>query len=147
MCFEIRKAELKDLGSALELDRLSFGVDAWTVMDYIGLFSVRDVKKFTALADGQFAGFAASEFDREDGAVCLMTLAVDPRFRRRGIGTALLKAAESAFGQKQRFYLYADIQNEAAIRLYEHAGYKKTGVIPSYYINGNDALIMEKTSR
>lgn len=144
MSFEIRKAELKDLGAALALDRVSFGVDAWTIMDYIGVFSMHGVKSFTAVAEEEFAGFAASEFDREEDAVCLMTLAVVPKYRRQGIGSALLKAAESAFSPKDRFYLYVDIENLSAIRLYERAGYRRTGTIASYYMNGNDALVMEK---
>ncbi len=143
MCFEIRTAELKDLSAALALDKESFGVDAWTLLDYIGVFSMPDVKKFTALAEGNFAGFAASQYDREKSAVCLMTLAVDPRYRRRGIGSALLKAAEEAFGEVPA-YLYVDQANSAAIRLYEKTGYQLTGRIPSYYMNGNDALVMEK---
>ena len=56
MCFEIRNAELKDLGAALALDKESFGVDAWTLMDYLGVFSIGTVRKFTAMADGKFAG-------------------------------------------------------------------------------------------
>lgn len=145
MCFEIRKAELRDLGDALKLDKMSFGPDAWTVMDYMGVFSMRDVKKFTAVSGGEFAGFAASQYDRKEEAVCLMTIAVSPKHRRKGIGAALLKAAETAFGPN-RIYLYVDAENTDAIRLYRHAGYEAAGMIPSYYMNGNDALVMEKQS-
>ena len=142
MVFEIRKAELRDLGPALALDREAFGPDAWTVMDYAAVFSENSVKKFTAVSGGKFAGFGASEWDREQNAVCLMTLAVRPEFRGRGIGSALLKAMEEAFGKSSDVYLYVDIENETAVRLYRRAGYKQTGIIPSYYMNGHDAIIM-----
>ncbi|MBQ6508960.1 MAG: GNAT family N-acetyltransferase [Flexilinea sp.] len=141
MCFEIRKAELRDLGPALALDREAFGPDAWTVMDYAAVFSENGVKKFTAVAGGKFAGFGASEWDREQNAVCLLTLAVLPEFRNRGIGSALLHAMENAFGRSE-VYLYVDIENKNAIRLYRRAGYEQAGIIPSYYLNGHDALIM-----
>ena len=142
MVFEIRKAELRDLGPALALDREAFGPDAWTVMDYAAVFSENSVKKFTAVSGGKFAGFGASEWDREQNAVCLMPLAVRPEFRGRGIGSALLKAMEEAFGTSSDVYLYVDIENETAVRLYRRAGYKQTGIIPSYYMNGHDAIIM-----
>ena len=143
MCYTIRKSALRDLGPALALDREVFGADAWTVMDYMGVFSDSGVKKFTAESENEFAGFGASEFDRETGAVCLLTLAVAPRYQRRGIGRGLLGAIESAFGN-QLVYLYVDIQNDTAIRLYKKAGYEQTGVIPGYYMNGHDALVFNK---
>ena len=142
MCFEIRKAELRDLGPALALDREVFGPDAWTVMDYAAVFSEKGVRKFTAVSGGKFAGFGASEWDREQNAVCLMTLAVRPEFRNRGIGSALLKAMERAFGDLSDVYLHVDSENETAIRLYLQNGYKQSGIIPSYYMNGHDAIIM-----
>ena len=146
MSFTIRKAELRDLGPALQLDRDTFGVDAWTVLDYSGVFSFHGVKKFTATVDGKFAGFAASEWDPKRKAVCLMTLAVRPEFRGRGIGLALLKECENAFDEIN-YYLNVDIANTAAIRLYQIAGYQQTGIEPAYYMNGHDALIMEKIKK
>ena len=143
MCFEIRNSVLSDLDPALKLDREAFDEDVWTLLDYIGVFSDREARRFTAVADGKFAGFGASEMDRENHAVCLLTLAVRPEYRNRGIGAALLKHMEEAFGRSD-VYLYVDTENRGAIRLYEKAGYRKTGSIRSYYMNGHDALIMEK---
>ncbi len=146
MCFTIRKAALNDLGPALALDREVFGVDAWTVMDYIGVFSDSGIKKFTAENEGKFAGFAASELDKRLGAVCLLTLAVVPEYQRCGIGSRLLGMIESAFGD-QSVYLYVDAQNENAIRLYKRSGYIQTDVIPGYYMNGHAALVFNKEIR
>ena len=105
MVFEIRKAELRDLGPALALDREAFGPDAWTVMDYAAVFSENSVKKFTAVSGGKFAGFGASEWDREQNAVCLMTLAVRPEFRGRGIGFAETLNRPQGIIQKMRLNL------------------------------------------
>ena len=143
MSYVIRKAALSDLGPALQLDKETFGVDAWTFLDYMGVFSIRSIKKFTAEEDGTFAGFASMEFDHQKKAACLMTLAVRPEFRNRGIGTALLTACEEAFPGR-KYYLNVDTANEPAIRLYERAGYRQTDIEPQYYLNGHDAIIMEK---
>ena len=143
MCCEIRKAVLSDLNPALQLDREAFGVDAWSLLDYAGVFSFGGVKKFTALVNGSFAGFAAAEYDPERKAVCLMTLAVRAEFRKMGIGTALLKSCEKAFKQR-KYNLTVDCENHSAIRLYRKNGYVQTGVLQAYYLNGHDALEMEK---
>ena len=143
MDYEIRKSVLSDLGPALELDREAFGVDAWTILDYIGVFSIGSIQKFTALAGEKFAGFAAMEFDRKKKAACLMTLAVRPEYRKLGIGAALLQTCEDAFPGKT-CYLTVDEANEGAIRLYQRAGYRQTGIEPAYYLNGHDALIFYK---
>lgn len=145
MDFEIREAMPGDFGAVLQLDKEAFGPDAWTIPDFLGVFSFRTVKKFTALVNGKFAGFAASEYDRTRKAVCLMTLAVRSEYRRRGIGTALLMRCEEAF-QAGKYFLNADAENTAAIRLYERAGYRQTGVDRAYYMNGHDAVLMEKTA-
>ena len=145
MNFEIRHSVHGDLQDALQLDKEAFGSDAWTFLDYISVFTDRSVCRFTAFADGQFAGFAAAEPD-EEGYVYLLTLAVDPKYRRRGIGTALLKHCENAY-EAVGARLFVDDQNQAAIRLYEKAGYQAAGKIPGYYMNGHDALVMEKTGK
>lgn len=144
MSFEIRKAALVDMGPALQLDRETFGTDAWTFLDYGAVFADSSIKKFTALVDGQFAGFAAMEFDSGQKAACLMTLAVRPEFRNKGIGSALLKKCEEAFSD-YNYYLNVDEENKPAICLYERAGYHQTGIDPEYYMNKHDAVIMEKT--
>ena len=143
MCFEIRKAVPGDLHAALQLDEEAFGVDAWSILDYAGAFSFRGIKKFTALMGGKFAGFAAAEYDPGRKAVCLMTLAVRPEFRKKGIGTALLKRCEEAFTQTN-YYLTVDCENRSAIRLYEHNGYRQTGVIHAYYLKKRQNKSLKK---
>ena len=73
----------------------------------------------------------------------MMTLAVRPEYRGRGIGTALIKSCEEAFSGKD-CYLTVDCENASAIRLYQQLGYQQTNVLPAYYFNGHDAWEMEK---
>ena len=143
MCFEIRPSDPRDLQNALKLDKEAFGADAWTLLDYLSVFSDPKVRRFTARAEGRFAGFAAADLD-EDRYVYLLTLAVCPEFRGKGIGSALLKRCEDAF-EADSARLFVDDRNQAAVRLYQKAGYRQTGRIPGYYMTGHDALIMEKT--
>lgn len=58
------------------------------------------------------------------GATCLIErLVVDPRFQRRGIGSALLIQAESVFQEADRFELFTGTKSKANIRLYERHGF------------------------
>jgi len=71
------------------------------------------------------------------GLTCLVgRLIVDPRYQRRGIGTALLLHAESVFPQAVGFELFTGWKSEANIRLYERQG----------YIRVRDEVVSEKIS-
>lgn len=143
MRFEIRDAVPADMNPALKLDKDAFGPDSWTLPDYLLTFSSSGIRRYTASADGKFAGFACMEFDSKIRAACLMTIAVKPEFRRQGIASALLAKCESAFPGKD-YYLYVDVENAAAIAFYIKFGYQVVSVIHSYYMNGHDALVMIK---
>lgn len=143
MVFEIRDALPADMKPALKLDKDCFGPDSWTLPDYLLAFASSGIRRYAAFAEGQFAGFACMEFDSKLRAACLMTIAVKPEFRRHGIASALLAKCESAFPGKD-YYLYVDKGNAAAIDFYFKSGYSAVSVIPSYYMNGHDALVMIK---
>lgn len=77
----------------------------------------------------------------------LMTLAVDPPWRRRGVGRALLRGALD-LGRKEgatRALLEVRASNTAALRLYEREGFRRVAVRPRYYANPvEDAVLMER---
>jgi ribosomal-protein-alanine N-acetyltransferase len=73
------------------------------------------------------------------------TFAVDPVWRRRGVGEHLLLALlDVAVARRAReATLEVRLSNTAARRLYEKYGFRPVGVRPRYYTdNGEDALIM-----
>ena len=76
----------------------------------------------------------------------VLSIAVDKRHRRKGIGRRLMMEAERGLESYgcDAVYLEVRISNEPAIRLYEGLGYKILGVIPRYYADGEDAYLMYK---
>lgn len=73
----------------------------------------------------------------------ILTLAVAPGARRRGLGRDLLAAAArraTAQGAKAMF-LEVGVGNAAALALYAGAGFLRVGQRKSYY-NGQDAMIL-----
>ncbi|HYN70624.1 MAG TPA: ribosomal protein S18-alanine N-acetyltransferase [Candidatus Eisenbacteria bacterium] len=75
----------------------------------------------------------------------ITTFAVDPAWRRQGIGERLLLALlDVALARRAReATLEVRLSNVAARRLYEKYGFRPVGLRPSYYTDdGEDALIM-----
>ena len=75
----------------------------------------------------------------------ITTFAVDPAWRRQGIGERLLLALlDVAVGRGAReATLEVRLSNVAARRLYEKYGFRPVGLRPNYYTDdGEDALIM-----
>ena len=52
--------------------------------------------------------------------------------RRKGIGEALMRAAESAATQRGLTLLVLDTASDSAERLYERCGWKRVGAVPNY---------------
>ncbi|MCU0506687.1 MAG: ribosomal protein S18-alanine N-acetyltransferase [Chloroflexi bacterium] len=75
----------------------------------------------------------------------ITTFAVDPAWRRRGIGDRLLMALlDLAIARGARdATLEVRVSNVAARRLYENFGFRPIGIRPRYYTDdGEDALVM-----
>jgi ribosomal protein S18 acetylase RimI-like enzyme len=61
--------------------------------------------------------------------------------RHRGVATALLRAAERAATERERWLLVLDTAvDEGASGLYERMGFKLTGIIPDYALRPHGGL-------
>lgn len=76
----------------------------------------------------------------------ILTICVDPSERRHGLGRDLLDAAihEVASQGAARILLDVSVNNLAACKLYQNAGFSETGRRRAYYADGSDAILMEK---
>jgi GNAT superfamily N-acetyltransferase len=70
----------------------------------------------------------------------LAKMLVHRRARRRGIGAAVLNAAEDVARELGRTLLVLDTASRDAERLYERNGWIKVGVIPDYALMPDGAL-------
>ena len=140
---EIVTASILDLNALRKLENESFGKDAWPLFDLIAVLTFSEVIRLKAVEDGQMAGFIAGDPRPRDGWGWIATIAVDPHFRRRGIGRALLHACEAKLGVP-RSRLTVRISNQAAISMYEKEGYVTTDLWKEYYDDGEDGMVMEK---
>jgi len=76
----------------------------------------------------------------------IITIDVLEKYRRRGIGTALLTEVElrlAAHGVKE-IGLETATDNDSAVAFWQHHGYRTRGVWKGYYPGGRDAFAMTK---
>jgi ribosomal-protein-alanine N-acetyltransferase len=76
----------------------------------------------------------------------IVSVAVTPEHRRKGVGEAIVGNAMEAmklYNAKQ-CYLEVRVTNEPAIELYKKLGFEVTRTIKGYYADGEDAYVMTK---
>lgn len=140
---EIQTASLFDLSALRRLEHICFEKDAWPLLDLVAVLTWPEIIRLKAVEDGEFVGFAACDPRPSQAAAWLSTIAVDPRYQRRGIGRMLLRACEERI-RLPRMKLSVRVSNYGAIALYEQEGYRTVDVWGRYYSDDEDALIMEK---
>ena len=138
----VRAAEVDDLDAIANLEQDSFPEDQVSRRS-IGYFvRAQHTPVIVAALDGKLAGYALLSLRKDSQAVRVYSIAVDKRFARRGVGSALLQACEKyARGrQKSRLTLEVRYDNAPAIALYEKWGFRHIGEHEDYYADGATAL-------
>jgi ribosomal protein S18 acetylase RimI-like enzyme len=96
----------------------------------------------------ELMGFSIVEWPAEqsESAAYIQTLEVHPAFRGRGIGAELLGRAENSAraAGAHSIALHVDVENTAAIRLYENRGYTREGREEHYYARHRAAFVYAK---
>lgn len=96
--------------------------------------------------EGHLLGFVLGRAAADEGEI--LTLAVLPPERRRGLGRALVTALAAFFGHSgvRRLYLEVGLENAPALALYQSLGFEGCGRRNAYYLHGSgrteDALLM-----
>ncbi|HUQ43461.1 MAG TPA: ribosomal protein S18-alanine N-acetyltransferase [Candidatus Limnocylindria bacterium] len=134
---------LADIDAVHAIERRSFAVP-WPDEAYRNELQTNRLASYVvARAGDEVMGFAGIWVMVDEAHVT--TFAVDPRWRRRGVGERLLLALLdlSVTRQAREATLEVRLSNMPARRLYEKYGFRPVGIRPRYYSdNGEDALIM-----
>lgn len=91
-----------------------------------------DRRIFVVYEGDVLAGYHFASVDRETGEALIENIGVDEAFRGRGIATRLLRHGLVwffSFDEVQRIELSVRQENEAAIKVYENAGFRKAWAI------------------
>ncbi len=141
---EIRRLTYADLPQVVAIERRAFPAP-WSLAMFVLELSKPGGVCLVAVCDDAVLGYEICS--RHADVWHLMDIAVDPAQRRRGIGSALVRALLDRLpGPDEQVTLEVRPSNDGAVRLYEGFGFKAAGVRRRYYQdNGEDALIMWRT--
>lgn len=141
----VTTANLGDLNQLRELDKVCFDVDQWPLLELVAVLILPGIVRLKVDIDGVMAGFIGGDTHRAEGVGWITTVGVRPEYRHRGIATALILACEAAM-EMPVTRLSVRRSNRGAQILYNDLGYRYVDVWKGYYVDGEDALIMEKTT-
>ena len=141
-----RDATALDLPILVSLDREYFADTAWPIEQFREEISGKTRKFIIGEQDGQVIAYASVFLPSAGGEADLMTIAVNPKYRRQGIAKELIAQLENWAKSRggDSMMLEVDISNLDAIALYLKLGYQKLNIRKNYYGYGKDAQIMKK---
>lgn len=129
----VEPAELKDAKELARIHAEGF-YRGWSVAEITGFLGDSAVHTLVACdARHRLAGFALVRVAADESE--LLSIAVTPKWRGKGVGRALLVAAfdDLLMSPARRMFLEVDEQNAAAIALYQRLGFARIGTRKGYY--------------
>jgi len=142
----LRDVHWTDIEQLAQLERELFADDAWSQQTWWAELAGRPRRDYVAEVEGaEVLGYAG--LDHGGDVADVMTIAVAPSARGRGLGRRLLDELETRAraGRAASVMLEVRADNAAAIGLYDRAGYTVVSTRRRYYQPGHiDALVMRK---
>jgi [ribosomal protein S18]-alanine N-acetyltransferase len=140
---EIRPFQSRDLARILEIEQASFGSDAWDRGLFLEYFRSCPELFLVARHGRRIGGYIITCAGPKEAE--LVSIAVDPRDRLRGLGRAMLDATLAQLRSRRvgSWWLMVETSNDAAIRFYESYGFLRKRRTKRYYGAGRDAWRMK----
>lgn len=140
---EIRLARPNDAVRIAEMSRsyIESGLGwSWTPVRVVREITSKSTNVIVAVDGTEVAGFAIMKYLNDEARLNLF--AVHPKYRRRGIGTRMIKWLEKTALINGNRLVYLEVRqgNRAARKFYESLGYAVIQHIPGYY-RGREAAI------
>lgn len=143
----LRAMTLADLPAVIAIERASQPVP-WTEGMLRDCLRADYWNTVAVAADGAIMAFVILSSGGGDAHV--LNIAVDPRYRRRGLARQLLSALMEAARLREADQLFLEVRagNEPALTLYRDLGFAEVAVRKAYYprVGGGseDAIIMAR---
>jgi [ribosomal protein S18]-alanine N-acetyltransferase len=143
----VRRVHLDDLPTVERLEREAFGKDAYVAMTLRQFFDLAGPLFLVATHADRVVGYGLilPEVERANG--CFVSMAVAAKWRRHGIGQALMTAmlAEKRAQDFHLIWLTVEPNNKPAIRLAESFDFEAApDEVPDYYGPGRNRLVMTR---
>lgn len=134
----VRRAGPLDLPGIYRVEKACFP-DPWPLLAFFPYLVDREALALVAEEEG-IIGFILAL--REGEELHIHDLAVVPEHRRQGVGSALLKELLAAAAGTRRVRLEVRASNHAAQAFYTKHGFRRIAILPNYYADGEDGILM-----
>jgi ribosomal protein S18 acetylase RimI-like enzyme len=147
----VRQYQPEDFPRLLEIDQACFIEGIAYSIEEMGYFvGMPTAISLVGEQDEEIMGFIIADRFRPRRASRSMgkiiTIDVAPGAQHSGLGTLLMSSAEGELKQAGCDYVSLEVavDNEAALRFYKKHGYSVLKVLPRYYLDSIDGLLMGK---
>jgi [ribosomal protein S18]-alanine N-acetyltransferase len=140
----IRKFSLKELSRIMEIENVSFASDAFSENTFLNLYHKCSDLFIIAEISRIIAGYIITcNLYRKWRVV---SIAIDPIYRYKGIGSSLVNTTINQLktSSNKSLELEVRITNSEGICFWKSLGFLPIKIIPNYYHDGIDALLMRK---
>jgi len=140
---KISQASWRDFSQVMELEKICFPLDAWPIIDILGVLSFPWYVHIKAENGEKLVGFIAGEIKKTNLEGWISTIGILPEYQRLGIGQRLLIECEKELDVP---YVKLSVRESShgAVEFYKCMGYMIVGIWNKYYKGGENALIMQK---
>ena len=147
--FSIRLLRLSDLDRILQIEHASFGDDAYDRNLFADFYHKCGELFLVAVRGRNVCGYmlTCTGGRSPTGRAELVSVAVDPRRRGKGIASALMDSTLRRLRRRGivRLTLTVKVTNRVAIRFYEGYGFSRSRIVRRYYEDGADGFRMAKS--
>jgi ribosomal-protein-alanine N-acetyltransferase len=131
-----------DLQGVLEIERSSF-TTPWSEISFFNeIKNSRSISKVARL-EGRIAGYLCSSRLIDEGHI--LTFAVHPEFRKRGIASALIGDILDQLKREGCRFAFLEVRasNSGARKMYKKFGFRELGIRKNYYLSPvEDGVVM-----
>jgi len=145
MAMELRDAIARDLPRIIEIERMAY-TSPWSLKSFERELTLPFSRTVVAAEEGasrDLVGFLCRWLVADECHV--LNIAVDPEYRRRGVGFLLLDTTIAEAISKQATCVTLEVRraNFAARQLYRKLKFEERRLRKHYYGPGEDAIVME----
>ena len=141
--YTVRRLRLADLNRIMEIERASFGDEAYDRNLFAEYFHTCGELFLVLVRRGNICGYMLTCIRPRPEIV---SLAVQPGERRKGAARLLLESTIRRLRRRQvgRLNLMVRVKNRAARKFYVKHGFVKIRVVRQYYEDGTDGFLMSR---
>ena len=147
----VRKYQAGDFKRLLEIDQSCFieGI-AYSAMELRYFLAMPSAISLVGVNESVILGFIIADLFRPRRASRsvgkIITIDVSPKAQHIGLGTLLMTSAEHELKQAGCDYVSLEVavDNDSALSFYKKHGYSVLKILPRYYLDSIDGLLMGK---